>query len=49
MLSGMSVQEDHVQILVQISPRESVAKVVKRLKGGTSKIIRSEFPELAGM
>ena len=45
----MSVQEDHVQILVQISPRESVAKVVKRLKGGTSKIIRSEFPELAGM
>ena len=42
----MSVNEDHVHILVQISPRESVAEVVKILKGGTSKIIRSEFPEL---
>jgi putative transposase len=40
------VNEDHVHILVQISPRESVAEVVKILKGGTSKIIRSEFPEL---
>ena len=35
-----------MHILVQISPRESVAEVVKILKGGTSKIIRSEFPEL---
>jgi putative transposase len=46
MLSEMSVQEDHVHMLVQISPRESVAEVVKILKGGTSKVIRSEFPEL---
>lgn len=46
MLSEMSVHEDHVHILVQISPRESVAEVVKTLKGGTSKILRSEFPEL---
>jgi putative transposase len=45
-LSEISVNEDHVHILVQISPRESVAEVVKILKGGTSKIIRSEFPEL---
>ena len=46
MLTEMSVNEDHVHILVQISPRESVAEVVKILKGGTSKVIRSEFPEL---
>jgi len=46
MLSEMSVQEDHVHMLVQISPSESVAEVVKILKGGTSKVIRSEFPEL---
>jgi putative transposase len=45
-LHELSVQEDHVHILVQINPRESVADVVKKLKGGTSKIIRSEFPEL---
>ena len=35
-----------MHMLVQISPRESVAEVVKILKGGTSKVIRSEFPEL---
>ena len=46
MLSEMRVQEDHVHIRVQISARESVAEVVKRLKGGTRKIIRSEFAEL---
>ena len=46
LLSEMNVQEDHVHILIQIWPRESVADVVKRLKGGTSKVIRTEFPEL---
>ena len=42
----MNVQEDHVHVLVQIWPRESVAEVVRILKGGTSKVIRAEFPEL---
>src|SRR5271157_1037354 len=46
LLSEINVQEDHVHILVQIWPRESVADVVKRLKGGTSRVIRAEFPEL---
>jgi putative transposase len=46
LLSEMSVQEDHVHILIQIWPRESIADVVKRLKGGTSRVIRTEFPEL---
>jgi putative transposase len=43
MLSEMSVNEYHVHILVQISPRESVTEVVKILKGGTSKIINQSF------
>ena len=42
----MSIQEDHVHVIIQIKPRESVAYVVQMLKGGTSKVIRSEFPEL---
>jgi len=42
----MSVHDDHVHILIQISPSESVAEVVKSLKCGTSRIIRTEFPEL---
>src|SRR5271157_4966729 len=38
LLSEINVQEDHVHILVQIWPRESVADVVKRLKGGKSRV-----------
>ena len=32
--------------MIQIKPSESVAHVVQMLKGGTSKVLRSEFPEL---
>ena len=46
LLSEMSVQENHVHILVQIWPRESIADVVQQLKGGTSRVIRTEFPDL---
>jgi len=46
MLSQIGINEDHVHILIQIRPSESVAEVVKTLKGGTSRVIRSEFPEL---
>jgi len=45
-LHELSIQPDHVHLLLQTHARESVARVVQRLKGGTSKIIRSEFPEL---
>ena len=42
----MSIQEDHVHVMIQIKPNESVAHVVQMLKGGTSKVIRNEFSEL---
>jgi putative transposase len=45
-ISELSIQDDHVHILVQIKPSESVADVVQILKGGTSRVIRKEFPEL---
>jgi len=35
-----------VHLLLQISPRESVAQVVNRLKGGSSRVLRVEFPDL---
>jgi len=41
----MNVQEDHVHILIQIKPRESIAEVVQILKGGISKKIAQEYPE----
>ena len=45
-ISELSIQEDHVHLLVQIDPRNSIAKVVQTLKGGTSRVLRQEYPDL---
>ena len=42
----MAIQKDHVHMVIQIPPKASVSEVVQILKGGTSKVIRAEFPEL---
>ena len=42
----LNVQTDHVHLLVQLPPKESVAHAMQLMKGGTSKVIRVEFPEL---
>jgi putative transposase len=45
-ISELSIQEDHVHLIIETKPRHSVAEVVQRLKGGTSRVIRREYPEL---
>jgi putative transposase len=45
-IQEIAVQPDHVHLLLQMHPRESIASVMKTLKGGTSRVLRSEFPEL---
>ena len=45
-ISKLNIQHDHVHVLIQLTPRTSVAEAVQILKGGTSRIIRKEFPEL---
>ncbi len=45
-IDELEVMPDHVHILIQIRPTDSVANVVKILKGGSSKILRKEFPDL---
>jgi putative transposase len=45
-ISELSIEEDHVHIIIQTKPCDSVAEVVQRLKGGTSRVIRREYPEL---
>ena len=45
-MSELSIQEDHVHITLQTNPTDSVAEIAQRLKGGTSRVIRKEFPEL---
>ena len=42
----MAVEVDHVHVMIRYHPRESIAEVVQILKGGTSRILRKEFPEL---
>jgi len=45
-IDELNIQVDHVHMLIQIKPSVSVSYVVQRFKGGSSKVIRSEFPEL---
>lgn len=45
-ISEISIQEDHVHIVIQASPSDSLAEVVQILKGGTSRVIRKEFPDM---
>lgn len=42
----ISIKEDHVHVIIQIKVSESVAEVMQILKGGTSRVIRKEYPEL---
>ena len=45
-IEELAVQDEHVHMIIQINPRESVAEVVQKLKGGTSRIIRKAHPDL---
>jgi putative transposase len=45
-ISALSIMEDHVHMIVQIPPSQSVADVVQIFKGGTSRLLRKEFPKL---
>jgi putative transposase len=42
----LSMQPDHVHLLVQLKPGVSVSRAVQLLKGGTSMVLRMEFPEV---
>lgn len=45
-IEEMKVLTDHVHFMIQIQPTDSIADVMGRLKGGSSRILRKEFPEL---
>ena len=44
-LSGV-VSKDHVHMHIEYAPKKSISDIVKRLKGRTSRLLQSEFPEL---
>ena len=42
----MEVMPDHVHMIIDCNPRFGVNECVKKLKGRSSRIMRTEFPEL---
>jgi putative transposase len=42
----ISVQPNHVHIMVQLNPNISVSKAVQYFKGGSSRVLRKEFVAL---
>ena len=45
-IQELNIQKDHVHMLLQINPRESLSHVMQILKGGSSYVVRKEFPDL---
>jgi len=42
----LEILPDHVHLLIQINPNDSISNVMQLLKGGSSRVIRIEFPEI---
>ena len=45
-IDKLSIEPDHIHILVQLKANISVSKAVQLLKDGSSKIVRNEYPQL---
>src|SRR5690625_294818 len=46
---AMETDKDHCHLLLNVPPTYSLADVMAKVKGGTSKILREEFPHLNRM
>ena len=42
----LEIMPDHVHLLVEVDPQYGIHRLVKQIKGTTSKILRDEFPRL---
>ena len=45
-IQEINIQVDHIHLLLQIKTDVSISYVAQILKGGSSRIIRKEYPEL---
>ena len=45
-LIEMEIMPDYVHLLLEVDPQFGIHKAVKRIKGYSSKVLRSEFPWL---
>jgi len=42
----MEIMPDHVHLLVEVDPQYGIHRLVKQIKGQTSRILRQEFPNI---
>lgn len=42
----LEIMKDHVHLLIEIDPQYGINKLVRRLKGYSSRVLRQEFPWL---
>ena len=42
----VEVMPDHVHLLVEVDPQYGIHRLVKQIKGVTSRILRQEFPQI---
>ena len=45
-LLALEILPDHVHLLVEVDPQFGIHRMVKYLKGRTSRYLRNEFPKL---
>ncbi len=45
-LVELEVMPDHVHLLVEIAPEYGIHRLVKQIKGRSSRLLRQEFPQL---
>jgi putative transposase len=45
-LIELEIMPDHVHLLVEVDPQYGVHRLIKQIKGQTSRILRQEFPEI---
>ena len=43
---ALEIMPDHVHLLCEVDPQFGIHRLVKRLKGNTSRTLRQEFPSL---
>jgi putative transposase len=45
-LQALEVRPDHIHLLVEVDPQFGAHRLVKALKGRSSRVLRREFPQL---
>ena len=45
-IDELTIQQDHIHMLIQLRPDLSVSKAVQLFKGKSSYVLRKEFPDL---